>query len=96
MELIYDERPGVVAVYEAPLRHCLEMPADCFVFIRHWERLPEGGWNRIEADCTLGKLIAAAPDLLAALKLAAPVVADASLPGTSEVIAATIRKAEQG
>lgn len=96
MELIYDERPGVVAVYEAPMRHCLEMPADCFVFLRCWDRKSDGGWNRIEADCVLGKLIAAAPDLLVALKLAAPIVAEAGLAGTSEAISATIRKAEQG
>lgn len=72
---IYDERGGIVAVYAGKGKDgtkeldCLDLPDDSFIYVRHWERKPEGlGFERIPEDCKIGRLVAAAPDLLSAAK----------------------------
>lgn len=61
---IYDERAGMVAVYSGPERNCLDLPDDCFVYVRHWEKKADGqGWEQIEEEKEIGKLIAKAPEM---------------------------------
>lgn len=65
----YDERTGMVAVYSGEELNCLDLPSDSFIYVRHWERKAEGlGFEVIEEDCAIGRLVAAAPELLEALK----------------------------
>jgi len=69
---VYDERVGMVAVYPGEPRHCLDLPADAFVFVRHWARTPCGQGFLVGEDvCALGLLVAAAPVMRAALGIAA-------------------------
>lgn len=66
---IYDERTGMVAVYAGEQLNCLDLPSDSFIYVRGWKRKTEGlGFEVIEEDKRIGKLVAAAPDLLEALK----------------------------
>lgn len=65
----YDERTGMVAVYSGEERNCLDLPSECFVYVRYWEQKPEGiGFDQIEEDREVARLIAAAPELLAGCK----------------------------
>lgn len=69
MNLIYDERGGMVAVYEAKRQlDCLELPADSFVFLRHFKRDTNGDFVRDDAACAMAQLIASAPLMLEAVK----------------------------
>lgn len=61
----YDERPGIVAVYAGEEKNCLDLPHDCFLFVRGFARQKEG-WKVDLQACADARLIAAAPDLLAA------------------------------
>lgn len=63
--MIYDERGGMVAVYEAdePL-NCLDLPANSFVYVRHFLRDTRGRFIRDDAACAMAKRIADADRLL--------------------------------
>jgi hypothetical protein len=65
---IYDERTGMVAVYSGPEMNCLEVPSDSFIYVRHWKNKADGtlGYEQVEEDKMIGRLVAAAPELLAA------------------------------
>jgi hypothetical protein len=66
---LYDERTGMVAVYAGKALNCLDLPSDSFIYMRKWERKVEGlGFEQIEEDKEIGRLVAAAPELLEALK----------------------------
>ena len=65
----YDERTGMVAVYEGEKRNCLDLSPGSFIFVRHWALNPISERYDVDReDCATARLIAAAPDLLAALK----------------------------
>lgn len=66
----YDERTGMVAVYSGPAMNCLDVPSDSFIFVRYWKNKADGtlGYDQVEADKKVGRLVAAAPELLAAAK----------------------------
>lgn len=69
VNLIYDERAGMVAVYAAKERlDCLELPPESFVFIRYFPRDVSGEFIRDNWACSMAKLIAAAPTILDRLK----------------------------
>lgn len=95
----YDERTGMVAVYPGEELNCLDLPADSFIYVRHWERKADGnGFEVIEEDCAVGRMIAAVPDMREALGVAAEALA---LPTSEEgkaralaVVRAAIAKAE--
>lgn len=62
--LIYDERGGMVAVYDAPKKwDCLELPADSFIFVRYFKRDAAGGFVRDDEACVRARLIAAGPTM---------------------------------
>ena len=98
MGLIYDERPGMVAVYEGPRRDCLEMPADTFVFLRYWPRGEEGAFIRNAADCTVAKLISGGPAMLEALQHAEGLMRAAGgiFVGAADMASLAIQKAQNG
>lgn len=65
----YDERTGMVAVYPGEEKNCLDLPADSFIYVRILERKAEGiGFQQVQEDKEIGKLVAAAPEMLEALK----------------------------
>jgi len=91
----YDERTGMVAVYAGEELNCLDLPSDCFIYVRYWKQ-KEGalGFEVVEEDKKIGRLVAAAPELLEALKDAVAIIyaRGGSTKGTS--IDAAIAKAE--
>lgn len=52
LEWVYDERVGMVAVYQGKERGCLDTDRDDFVFARYFKNKSDGaGWIKDEAVC---------------------------------------------
>lgn len=81
MNLIYDERCGMVAVYKADEKyHCLDLPDDSFIFVKHFPTNEDGKFIRDNEACNLAKMIAASYNMYEALEAIQHWSSDARIP----------------
>ena len=73
----YDERTGMVAVYAGERLNCLDGIGSHAIYSRSWTwNEGTGHYNQKDEDKEIGRLVAAAPELLNALCVARDIIHD--------------------